>query len=112
MSLGDFEPYTGTEKEFSNKFLKRNCAFPIGTTTQKYLWIYCDICGHSVNVYELVSGLWLCQRCATSIKTEERRITAVRCDICNSRLTYCKTKTQQWWECKKCKMITEKTKLK
>jgi len=112
MSMGDFAPHAGTVKEFSNEFLKINSAFPIGTKTQKYFWIFCDLCGTRHNIYEIVNGLWLCLKCATLINNIERRITAVRCDICNNRLTYCKTKKEQWWECRKCKMITEKTKLK
>jgi len=112
MSLGDFAPYAGTVKEFSNGFLKINCAFPIGNKTQKYKWIFCDLCGTRRNSYEIVNGLWLCQKCATLINNIERGITAVRCDICNNRLTYCKSKTHHWWECRKCKMISEKQKRK
>jgi len=101
MTVEDFIPHGG--------FLKTNNAFP---EKKNYLWIFCDICGHRVNVYESISNLWLCSKCATTIKDVEKRITAVHCDICNNCLTYCKTKTQQWWECRKCQMITEKTKLK
>ena len=109
MALENFAPHTGTVKEFSNEFLKNNFVFP---QRKNYLWIFCDLCGTRHNIYEKLNGLWLCGKCATLINNIERRITAVRCDICNNHLTYCQTKKEHWWECKKCKMITEKQKRK
>ena len=110
--LENFKPMIRKSEEFSNGFLKINESFPVGNSTQKYLWIYCDICGSRHNSYEIFNGLWLCQKCRTLVNNVEKRITTVRCDICNNRLTFCKSKTEHWWECRKCKMITEKQKLK
>lgn len=109
MSLNNFAPHAGTAEEYSNEFLKIDSAFPIGNSKHKYLWISCDICGHRVNVYELVNGLWLCPKCATVINNIEKRLTVVYCNICNEHLTYCKSKTHHWYECQKCE--TKKKKL-
>jgi len=109
MSLENFKPNVEFFEELREGFLKTNNSFP---QKKNYLWIYCDMCGHRVNVYELVNGLWLCPKCRTIINNIEKRLTAVHCDICNNRLTYCKSKTHHWWECPKCLMITEKQKLK
>lgn len=111
MSLNNFVPHAEFVKDEREGFLKTDSAFPIGNGIIKYLWINCDICGHRVNIYELVNGLWLCPKCVTVINNIEKRLTAVRCDNCHSRLIYCKSKTHHWWKCNKCDEITKRKKL-